>query len=182
MESATLFPPFAGEPYLLMVDSDVILIFVSGIPHQGYIPPKRHVLIIEVVLIFKYLRHRLIIAALGVVHWMLLHYFFLQTKKKMEHPKRFEEATATTANTSISINSIIMNRPHPIVHAKLSILSMGRQSCCHFGTLARNSFSYSSPNDKHMSWRMRIGKWLIPDLSTWILCIRVFANSHDPTC
>ena len=36
----------------------------------------------------------------------------------MELAKRFEDATATTANTSISINSLIMNRPYPIVQAK----------------------------------------------------------------
>jgi len=45
--------------------------FVSGIPHQGYIPsyhaPKRHALILEVNLIIKYLRHRRT-AALGGVH------------------------------------------------------------------------------------------------------------------
>jgi len=52
---------------------------------------------------------------------MLLHFFFFfQTKKTetMEFATRFEEATATTANTSISINSLIMNRPYAIVHAK----------------------------------------------------------------
>jgi len=48
---------------------------------------------------------------------MLRHFFFLQTKTT-QLAKRFEEATATTANTSISINSLIMNRPYPIVHPK----------------------------------------------------------------
>jgi len=36
----------------------------------------------------------------------------------MELAKRFEEATVTTANTSISINSLVINRPYPIIHAK----------------------------------------------------------------
>ena len=36
----------------------------------------------------------------------------------MKFGKRFEEAPATTANTSISIYSLVMNRPYPIVHAK----------------------------------------------------------------
>jgi len=36
----------------------------------------------------------------------------------MELAERFEEATATADNTSISINSLIMNRPYPIINAK----------------------------------------------------------------
>jgi len=42
----------------------------------------------------------------------------------MELAKRFEEATATTANTSTSINSLIMNRPYPIFHAKRVLHSL----------------------------------------------------------
>ena len=36
----------------------------------------------------------------------------------MELAKRYGEATATTANTSISMNSLVINRLYPIVHAK----------------------------------------------------------------
>ena len=36
----------------------------------------------------------------------------------MELAKRFKEATATTANTSISISSLVINRLYPIVHVK----------------------------------------------------------------
>jgi len=36
----------------------------------------------------------------------------------MELAKRYEEATANTANTSISIISLVINRLYPIVHAK----------------------------------------------------------------
>jgi len=49
---------------------------------------------------------------------MLIDFFFFLKTKTMELAKGFEEATATIANNSICINSLIMNRPYPIVHAK----------------------------------------------------------------
>ena len=65
MESATLLPSFSRDPYLLLGDADVILQFVSGIPPTK-VTSRRNV-ILEVILIFKYLCHRLA-AALGDVH------------------------------------------------------------------------------------------------------------------
>ena len=49
---------------------------------------------------------------------MLIDFFFFLKTKTMELAKGFEEATATIANNSICINSLIMNRPYPKVHAE----------------------------------------------------------------
>jgi len=83
--------------------------------------PKRRALVLEVIFIFKYLRHRLITGALWVYTDSYLNSSSCRQKKQtktMELAKRYGEATATTANTSISMNSLVINRLYPIVHAK----------------------------------------------------------------
>jgi len=84
MDSATLLPSFSRDPYLLLADADVILWFVLGIPHHGYIHLiARHALFLEIILIFNYLRHRFI-AALGGGTLNVTYFHLLADKLKKD--------------------------------------------------------------------------------------------------